>query len=535
MRKYIYPAVITAFIFGLNSCDEDFLNVSPKDEISSESFFKTTNDATQALVGVYNTLIQNSDYTMIQKALAHNVWSDDAVNVWQGSDYNTIAAGSFGSDYWFFQNNWTQLYRNIRRTNVFLTNIDQTEMDENLKKTYIAEVKFFRAYYYHQLVILFGGVPIVEHPLSLEELKIPRNKRSEVINFILTDLDNAIPDLQTIPAEPGRITNGAAWALKSRVLLYEYRFQEAAEAAQNVMEQEQYGLYTADGNQSYVTLFSQSNENNKEVIFDVQFTDQDGYGSPEQLWLNPSSLSGWAALNPLKSLIDEFEDIDGDPISASAVYDPENPFLNRDPRLDMSILYTGSLVVDHNGVSHTLNTLSGTDASTRSGYLVRKGADPESFVPGITSGKNYILIRYAEVLLNYAEAKNEASGPDVSVYAAVNSIRSRAGMPDLPSGLSKTEMRERIRHERRVELCLEGHRTFDIKRWGIAPAVMNGGIYGVGPNPIENRTFDPDKNYLFPIPQTQIDLTGKEILLQNPGYGTPVFEDEQYPRPEIFQ
>jgi len=535
MKKNIYVAAFALFLVGLYSCSSDFLNVAPKDQISGESFFKTEVDATQALVGVYNTLIQNNDYTMITKVLAHNTWSDDAVNVWQGSDYNTIAAGSYGSETPFFENTWTQLYRNIRRTNVFLTNIGQVQMDENLKKTYIAQVKFFRAYYYHQLVMNFGGVPIVDKPLTLEELKIPRNKRSEVIDFILADLNAAIPDLITSSTEPGRITNGAALALKSRVLLYEYRFQDAADAAQQVMALGQYGLFTAGGTQSYINLFSKSNENNKEVIFDVQFTDQSGYGSPEQLWLNVSSLGGWAALNPIKSLVDDFEDNLGNSISTSTVYDPANPFVNRDPRLEMSIIHNGSTVVDYTGTSHIINTLSGTDASTRTGYFARKGADPESFVSNLVSGKNYILIRYAEVLLNYAEAKNEASGPDASVYDAVNSIRSRAGMPGLALGLSKAGMRDRIRHERRVELCLEGNRFFDIKRWALAETVMNVPVLGVGTNQIENRTFDSKKNYLFPIPQSEIDLTGKDILLQNSGYGTPVFQDDKYPKPELFQ
>lgn len=535
MKKNIFLIVFALILVGLSSCNDNFLNVAPKDQISGDSFFKTQDDATQALVGVYNTLIQNNDYTMIQKVLAHNTWTDDATNVWQGSDYNNIAAGSFGPETSFFENNWTQLYFNIRRTNVFLNNIGQVQMDANLKKTYIAEVKFFRAYYYHQLVMLFGGVPIIDKALTLSDLKIPRNKRTEVVDSILSDLNAAIPDLQTIPAAPGRITSGAALALKSRVLLYEYRFQEAADAAQLVMAQSQYGLYTSDGIQSYINLFAQSKENNKEVIFDVQFTNQSGYGSPEQLWLNASSLGGWAALNPLQGLVDEFEDTLGNLISSSTIYNPAIPFIKRDPRLEMSIIHSGSTVVDYTGTSHTINTLSGTDANTPTGYLPRKGADPQSYIPNLVSGKNYILIRYAEVLLNYAEAKNEASGPDATIYDAINSIRNRVGMPNLPSGLSKADMRDRIRHERRVELCLEGQRFFDIKRWGIAQKVMNGPIYGVGNNLIQNRTFDASKNYLFPIPQTEIDLTGKDIILQNPGYGTPVFQDDKYPKPEVFQ
>lgn len=536
MKKIIYRIVYITVLCSFFACDKDFLNVAPRDQISEESFFKTAEDAEQAVVGIYNTLIQDNDFTMIQKVLAQNTWSDDAVNVWQGSNYNNIADGSFNADEGLLNSNWVSLYRNIRRTNVFLGNISRIEMDEGLKSRYIGEVRFFRAWFYHQLVMLFGGVPITDKPLTLEELKIPRNKRSEVIDFILADLNAAAPALPENPSQPGRITKGAALALKSRVLLYEYRFEEAAEAASQVISSGKYDLYKAGGIQSYLRLFSQANENNQEIIFDVQFTNQNGYGSPEQLWLNVNSIGGWGALNPTRSLVQAFEDSQGQDIGASTIYDPAHPFDNRDPRLEMSLIHTGSIVTDRNGSAHTINTLSGTDASSRSGLYVRKGADPESFVSEVTSGKNYILIRYAEVLLNYAEAKNEVSGPDETIYDAINSIRARAGMPALPSALSKTEMRARIRKERRVELCLEGNRFFDIKRWGIAATVMNGPVYGVNTNnPIGNRVFDAGKNYLFPIPQVQVDLTGREVLEQNPGYGSPVFQDGKYPQPEMFK
>lgn len=537
MIKHIYKIIYVAILFSLCSCDKGFLNVAPKDQISGDSFFKTAADADQAVVGIYNTLIQDADFTMIQKVLAQNTWSDDAVNVWMGSNYNNVADGSFGPDEGLLSSNWASFYRNIRRTNVFLRNIDAIQMDEGLKSRYIAEVKFFRAYCYHQLVMLFGGVPIVDKPLNLEELKQPRNTRQEVIAFILADLDAAIPSLPSSPSQPGRVTSGAALSLKARVLLYEYRFEESATVSQQVINSRIYDLYKGAGNQSYIKLFSLANENNKEVIFDVQFTEQSGYGSPEQLWLNVGSIGGWGALNPTKSLLDAFEDSQGNDISVSPIYNASDPYANRDPRLEMSLIRNGSTVVDRNGVSRTINTVSGTDASSRTGIFARKGADPESFVPEITSGKNYILIRFAEVLLNYAEAKNEAGGsPDATVYQAVDEVRTRAGMPQLPTGLSKAQMRERIRKERRIELCLEGNRYFDIKRWGIAETVMNGPVYGANnTNVVANRVFNASRNYLLPIPETQVSLTGRDILLQNPGYGEPAFQDEKYPRPELFQ
>ncbi len=538
MIKHIYKIICVATILGLSSCKKDFLDVAPRDQISEDSFFKTAADADQAVVGIYNSLIQDADFTMIQKVLAQNTWSDDAVNIWMGSNYNNVADGSFGPDEGLFSSNWSSLYRNIRRTNVFLRNIDQIQMNTALKNRYIGEVKFFRAYFYHQLVMLFGGVPIADKPLNLNELKTPRNTRQQVIDFILADLDVAIPSLPPTPSQPGRVTSVAALSLKARVLLYEYRFDESAQVSLQVINNPAYGLYTSAGAQSYIKLFSLGAENNKEVIFDVQFTDQNGYGSPEQLWLNVGSIGGWAALNPTKSLLEAFEDSQGNNINSSAIYNAANPFANRDPRLEMSIIRNGSVIVDRNGTSRTINTLSGTDANSRTGMFARKGADTESFAPEIShSGKNYILIRFAEVLLNYAEAKNEAStAPDATVYKAIDDIRERAGMPKLPTGLNKAQMRERIRNERRVELCLEGNRFFDIKRWGIAGTVMNGPVYGANnSNVITNRVFNTSRNYLFPIPETQVSLTGRDILLQNPGYGAPAFQDENYPKPERFQ
>ncbi len=537
--KRIY-IIIWGLIFPfLVSCNKDFLEVSPRSELSDESFFRNQEDAEQALTALYNTFLIE-DKLLIWNVLAYNTWSDDMVNVWRGSDYNTHAAGTYAADSWFIYDMWDRCYTYIRRTNVFLTNINKVDMPDATRKRFIAEAKFIRAYYYHNLVMLFGGVPIIDKPLSLNELKIPRDNRNEVIDFIITDL-NSYPYLADNPTQKGRVSKGAALALKSRILLYEYRFEEAADAAQQVMELGLYDLFRANGTQSYLTLHNLGNENNNEVIFDIQFI-ENILGGPHQLWLNLPSLAGWGASNPLQSIVDAFEDNQGKSIDESTIYDANNPYLNRDPRLDMAVIRHGSSVTDYLGNTKTVSTLTaGADNAGLSGFYVRKNADPASFVPTLISGLNHILIRYAEVLLNYAEAKNEFSGPDNTVYDAVNSIRNRVGMPDLPANLNKQQMRERIRQERRVELCFEGLRTWDIKRWGIAPAVMNGPIYGAL-NPftnqnilIESRNFDPAKNYLFPIPQRERDLIGGDILLQNPGYGNPVFRDDTWPKPEVFQ
>ena len=217
-------------------------------------------------------------------------------------------------------------------------------------------------------------------------------------------------------------------------------------------------------------------------------------------------------LNPNQELVDAFECTDGFPITSSPLYDPSNWRLNRDPRLLMTIKGHEDLVVNSAGqtVGFNYNNISGT------GYNpVKYGNwDVLPIDYSTQSEQDWILLRYAEVLLIYAEARNEASGPDASVYDAINEVRARPGvdMPPIPAGLTQNEMRERIRNERRVELALEGTRWADILRWRTAehyiPTIVDAG--GV------RRIFDPSKHYLLPFPQTEIDINPN--LVQNPGY-----------------
>ena len=332
--------------------------------------------------------------------------------------------------------------------------------------------------------------------------KCQETAKAKFVNQILADLDEAASLLPETQAETGRATKGAAKALKARVLLYNERWAEAADAAQEVINMN-YSLF-----QDYRELFKEQNENNSEVIFDVQ------YKSPEQgnfftLYLGSFTNGGWSSVVPLQNLLDAYEMTDGLSIQESPLYDENNPYENRDPRLKHTIFVEG---VTLNGIANHSGEYGGNSFKKLTPY------DEEGVVPVIgyptRTGLNAIIFRLGGIMLAYAEAKNEASGPDQSVYDAVNAIRTRptVDMPPLPAGLSKEEMRQAIRHERRIELVLEGTRYSDIKRWKTAENILDGLTDAGG-----TRTFDASKHYLWPIPRKEFDIEGTQ-LEQNPGW-----------------
>ena len=256
----------------------------------------------------------------------------------------------------------------------------------------------------------------------------------------------------------------------------------------------------------------------------------------------PFSRGGNIMYTPMQQMVDSYETLDGKPITdPTSNYNPQNPYVNRDPRLDIDIFHQGSTL--NQGVIDFRNPdgLDFNQNQTVTGYLLGKFVDPSVYdATGVTIGSGqgnqpWIYIRYAEILLNYAEAINEAQGPSLA-YAPINLIRERAGMPDLPTGLSQTQMRLRIQNERKVELAFEEHRFWDVRRWKIAGTVNNFTAMGVSvtqngsvlqysyvvPNTGGNLDYDPVRvfkdptNYFFPIPKSEIAADPQ--LTQNPGY-----------------
>ncbi len=520
-------------ILTLLGCQKDFLDQVPKDSLTEETVWTDPQGATQFVNAIYGEMPSGFDrwYDGWAKGLylLDGVSDDGDVSMgWTHS--NLLQNGEFLPTYVPWGNMWGNYYNLIRKANVALENLDRLE-DEELKTRLKGEVYFLRGFMYHQLLRLFGfrseggdptGVPIIKESLSIEDdLQIPRSTYSEVVNFIISDLDKAselLPRNGEIAA--GRATSGAAKAFKGRVLMYAERWQESANTSNEVISASNYSLFP-----DYKTLFL--TKNNEEIIFAKKFQYPDKHhqtnaggtqGAGWDVYNTPPSYrgasdGGWGGNLPTQNFVDSYDMVDGLPQDESPLYNPEHPWDNLDPRFEATVV--------HNGANFRGREVELFDGGLdrpfiNTGYFLRKFHDEDLVIYSRSSDQDWIYMRYAEVLLNYAEAQNEASGPDGSVYNAINAIRDRAGMPDLPLGLSQDEMRAKIRNERRIELAFEEHRFFDIRRWRIAEDLLNGpllgmqvikngdGTFSYQKVEFEERNF-PHKLYVLPIPQDEID------------------------------
>ena len=391
-------------------------------------------------------------------------------------------------------------YSGIAACNFFLDNIERTPVTEETLNRYKGEVCFLRALFYFTLAEHYGGVPLYTKQVTIEEAKVKQSPKAEVMQQVIKDLDYAMANLPNVPYTDGHAVKGSAMGLKVRVLLHSQQWQEAADLSNQIIQDGRFRLY-----ENFRTLFLASGQNNNpEIMFSTRYLNPDRSSNLDIRW-------AWHAMvNPRQELVDAYECADGLPISSSPLYDPTNWRLNRDPRLLMTIKGFEDKVINSSGqeMGFAYNAISET------GYEPVKYCnwDVLPIDYSTLSEQDWILLRYADVLLMYAEARNEASGPDASVYTAVNQVRARVNMPPLPEGLNQSAMRERIRNERRVELALEGIRWSDVLRWKTAetyiPTLVDPG--GV------RRQFDPAKHYLLPFPQSEIDVNDQ--LEQNPGY-----------------
>lgn len=519
MKSIIYLYIGVVFLI-FSSCD-DFLEKSPSDELSTSTFWTSEENVQAAVTAAYAYLGDEWWTTFLTCAgddsYAWSTWPSDVLYVTDGS-----ATTSLGT----FAHFWNYHYQAVTVSNNILDNIDNVEMDEDTYNQLKSEARFLRAYAYHRLVSLYGDVPLIEHvQTDPNEYLVSRTAKSEVVDFIVSELDD-IADL--LPesyddTEYGKITKGAALALEARVLLYNGSYTEAATIAKEVMDEAIYGI-DAD----FVSLFDGSNEQSSEIILSAQYTAN--YKSSIGTWVGgPFVSNGWSEVVPLQSIVDAFECTDGLTIDKSPLYDANNPFENRDPRLAMTIVLPGSevngIVVDvtADGSSYGL----GENNASYSGYYYRKYIATEvSGSYDANSTNDIILLRYAEVLLTYAEAKIEAGSIDQTVLDAINAVRARedVNMP-LITTTDQSELRTIVRRERRVEFANEQGRLFDIRRWGIAEDVLDGQIYGILNNFDDTRTdygehvlvgtrvFNADRDYLWPVPQSEIDIN--ENLVQN--------------------
>jgi len=525
MKHFNYIAIIILVPFLFGTCES--LETKPTDRIISDYFWEKEADAIMAVNGIYRT-IPSTDYMYLDCA-TEMMWNQPTTD----RGYY-IGNGSFNAGPpWTWQSTkWEEAYESIQRTNFFLENIDRIEnISSELKNRLCAEARFIRALYYSDISFLYGDVPLAITTLDIKNGALPRAPRSQVVEFVYSELKEIA---QYLPerydaANTGRVTKGAAKALLMRAYLRENRYQEAKVAAKEVMDMGVYSLYP-----SYENLFKYVGENCSEVIFDKQFIASTYSNSVSRLFSTRSSL-GTSTIVPLKALVDAYEMSNGKKITdPDSGFDPYNPYENRDPRLKMTILTPGDLM--QNGLPfnpYPGQTPVGTDAidngliqTSRTGFNFKKYVNEEDLAQSNNNCHiNIIHIRYAEVLLSYAEAKVETDDIDQSVYDAINEIRVRAGVPQIDSGKSKDELREIVRHERMVEFPLEGVRYFDIRRWRIAEIVVPGRAYGMTyvnsegelvTAFAETRAFNPQRDYLWPIPIREMNVNPN--LVQNPNY-----------------
>jgi hypothetical protein len=502
MNKHIINRIqffiVGVFAFVFVSCS-GFLDKNPLDQISSETFWTSEKEANMALAGVYARL--NAPPFQHNDAKFETMAGESDAN--QSQAWVVIARGQIEATSGSLINEvFVNSYRGISSCNFFLANIEKTPLSADRLKVLKAEVQFLRAFFYLNLSEVYGGVPIYTKPATIEESKIKQSTKAEVITQVLSDLDFAIANLPDVAYTTGHAVKGSALALKARALLYQGQWATAATTADLVIQSGKFSLFN-----NFRTLFLASGQNNNpEIIFSTRYLNPDSYSDLDIRW-------NWhGVVNPRRELIDAYECTDGLPIATSSLYNATNWKLNRDPRLSFTIKPFAEKAFNSAGKEIDF-AYNGQSAS---GYNPVKYGNWDALPCDYStkSEQDWILLRYADVLLMYAEAKNEASGPDASVYKAINDIRARPGinMPALPAGLTKDQMRERIRQERRVELALEGLRWSDIKRWKTAETYIPTLVDQGG----QRRVFNPAKHYLMPFPQSEIDVNPN--LVQNPGY-----------------
>lgn len=540
IRNILYA--IAFMMPALTSCVD--LERYPLEELSDVTYWKEPKDAEMAVSDLYRSL----PYWDVDDAIN----SDDAVHGIKWAAGN-ISIGVYDpSDF-----SWSDNYSAIRKANTVFAKIDNiTGYNTADKNKVLGQAHFFRAFQYFTLIRQFGDVPYTDSPLALaDQADVKRMPRDEVYTKMMADFDKAIEYLpKSWPAaDYGRITKGAAMAMKARAALYYSQWNVAAEYAKKVMDLGEYALYDKENTGKYQELFWEKADGCEEFILVRQFKESEN--SWYLIGWEAFPTKGWGGINPTQSLVDAFEDIEGAPIAESKIYNEKKPFENRDPRLEVNVLHDGEMMYGVNIKVAPLKSSGVTGIgqhgdATATGYYQQKWLDPsiEPSSKGWDMGKDAVVIRYAEMLLTYAEAKNELSPLDPSAFDAVNQVRKRVGMPELQNtDASKPTycgtqdaLRQRIRNEWRVEFALEGgKRQWDIRRWGIAKEVLNAPFLGLkyklvdsssavdgdggkicilyeGENIKLTGSKYEDHNYLYPIPQSERDLNSN--LTQNPGY-----------------
>ena len=579
MKTYKILIFILSFAV-FTACEDQILNLDSLSEPVDDTFYSNEKELEMALAGVYNSIdiIDPSGYQVPIIQSFDNAASDIGVARLVGGHLNNLGAGTQSAN--TFGGIYAEYYTGIVRANALLHYMNNAK--DVVQPARFDEIKgqalVLRAYHYVFLTELFGDVPYIDQRInSPAEGTVARTAKSEIVDKLLVDLANAaemLPEKWT-GDNYGRISKGFALGLRARIALYNERYSEAITSAKAIMDEEaKYGYLL---HPDYQELFQLAGQGSSEVM--LRLPSAQGYRTKAFTSVQGSrNLAGSTVTAPTQSLIDSYESTDGKPIDESGIYDPKNPFENRDPRLKASIItpqskWAGMIFESHpdslqyrnisGQVVGNNNDSRGTIwASAFCGYLWKKYTCEEYQVNRQAwDDIDFALMRYAEILLIYAEAKVMSDQIDNTVLTALNRIRARAYQVDVAdvsnypaiTTQNKAELIKVIRRERKVELANEGFRLFDIRRWRIAEKVMPVPMYGqvldrstatgapqidddcfVSYEGIEDqydlntdarfvnafRIFNPQRDYLCPIPQPEIDTYKRYgvVLDQNPKY-----------------
>lgn len=547
MKKIISFFII---IIGLNSCNDSFLDRFPFDGISDNVVWDSDDTAVKAVDGIYSTFAFNT--WQIPIYYITNLSPEGCTLV--RSDFGLAhSTGTTNSNSYRIGEMYKTFYRTIRHANEAIAGLqDNSNVTPELNKRLIGEAKFWRGISYFYLWQLFGGVVILDKPIPVEETFLPRSSSDEVKNLIINDFLDAVENL---PVEYegndyGRVTKGAAIAMLGKTYLFDQNWQASAEQFAKLTK----SPFNYELTDNFEDNFYHETQGNSETVLDIQYIDLAGYGSKldEYYGFRNHFPYGEDLASANQIAIEIYSNKDGSPIDLSSIpkeedFTSENEygtaltnwyqsnFSNADPRLHASVILPGSTFLGAGNVESKLYWPMGNRPSPNDPpaiqwtfgdqamlpirKLVSRGEDSPTYR---SSPVNWPMIRFADVLLMYAEALNELSGPSNEVYDAMNSIRRRAEIAELPIGLSQDEMRNNIRIERFRELLFECSSYFDVKRWNTAHSNdhffgLNQDIYDFRYDGIfYKKVFNQNKDYLWPIPAQEIDLNPS--MEQNPGW-----------------
>ncbi|TVR77937.1 MAG: RagB/SusD family nutrient uptake outer membrane protein [Saprospirales bacterium] len=492
MKKIYLACLVLLFA---TSCKDDFVDVAPPFSINSESFFESEEDYHLALVGAYD-LLQATFVNVLMGEIASdnvNAGGESPTDVIGWQQVDRMIHTSVNSN---IRDLWNYNFAGVQRASWILENEDRIDFEG--KNQIIAEARFLRAYFNFELLKWFGPIPIKpQGQFQLgDELSIPRSPVEEVYQYITSELLDAIENLSVSSVQTGRVNQMTARALLGKVYLYWERFPEAADQLNQVINSGQYHLYGTQGNERYEDLFEFLAENGPESVFEIQYTGVQGAGFDCLQCSEGNVMVGFSGIRGYVGPV--FESGFGFGLPRESIF---NAFTEGDLRRDVSILDIEAWAAE-TGASFTIGNQDPVTGHT--GYYNRKylprinNNQPDA---NLTQPNNNRAIRYADVLLMAAEALNRGGLNDELARTYVNQIRNRAGLSDTQA--SGADLFEVIKNERKLEFVGEGHRFFDLVRWGIAEDFIEG--------------FVSPKNNLFPIPFEEI-VFSQGNWSQNPGY-----------------